>query len=70
MKKILRKAGSNKFYMKCYYCDTEFEYDNEDVVTLWNKRAMSHMRVVTCPCCNRELQHSDSIKSNISTESL
>ena len=70
MKRILRKAEKSNYFIKCYYCDTEFEYDNEDVVTSWNKKAMSHMRVVTCPCCNRELQHSDSTKSNISIESL
>lgn len=70
MKMILGKVGNSKYFIKCYYCDTEFGYDQEDVVTLWNKRAMSHIRVVTCPCCNMELQHSYSTKSNISTESL
>ena len=70
MKKILRKGESNKYYAKCYYCDTEFEYELSDVVTSWNRNAMSHVRVVTCPVCNRELLHTDGIKSNISTESL
>nr|DAV61587.1 MAG TPA: hypothetical protein [Caudoviricetes sp.] len=31
---------------------------------------MTHLKVVTCPCCNRELIHNDGVRSNISTESL
>lgn len=70
MKRVLRKVERANFYMKCYYCDTEFEYDPSDVVIKWNWKSMSHMKVVSCPCCNRELLHRDSIRSNISTEAL
>jgi len=70
MKRILGKVEMSKYYIKCYYCDTEFEYDKSDVETLWNKQARSHQRMVTCPCCNRQLLHRDSLRSNISTESL
>lgn len=70
MKRILGKVERANFYIKCYYCDTEFEYDKSDVETQWNSMSRSHQRVVTCPCCNRPLLHKDGIRSNISTESL
>mgnify|MGYP001678167483 CR=1 FL=1 len=70
MKRILRKAESSKFYKKCYYCDTEFEYERSDIKASWDSRFMTHLKVVTCPCCNRELIHNDGVRSNISTESL
>lgn len=69
MKRILRKVES-RFVTKCYYCDTEFEYELSDVETKWNQRALAHFKVVTCPCCGRELLHHDSIKSDIYTQSL
>ena len=70
MKKILRGAERVKYRAKCNYCDTEFEYEISDVKSIFSIHLMSNMRVVTCPCCERELAHLDSVRSNISTESL
>lgn len=76
MKRILKQGV---YRTKCPYCDCEFEYEKEDVVSrsLKNPKSMcdtkgffSMVKVVICPSCNNLIYHSDSSKSNITTEQL
>lgn len=64
MKKILKEVS--RFRIKCPYCDCEFEYDSSDIF-------FSNIMIgalVSCPSCNNLIYHSDSSKSNITTEQL
>lgn len=65
MKKILSKTRV-KYLSKCPYCDCEFEYEPDDIF-IGDVRCGA---AVTCPNCHNVLNHKDSWRSNITTESL
>ena len=76
MKRILKHGV---YRTKCQYCDCEFEYEKEDIVSrslknsksMWDTKGFfSMVKVVICPSCNNLIYHSDSSKSNITIEQL
>ena len=76
MKKILRQGV---YRTKCPYCDCEFEYEREDVVSkslknpsyMWDTHgSFSTVKMVRCPSCNNLIHHQDSVRSKIETVSL
>ena len=76
MKRILKQGV---YRTKCPYCDCEFEYEREDVVSksLKNPPSMldthgrfSMVNMVRCPSCNNLIYHQDSVRSKIETVSL
>ena len=79
MKRILKQGV---YRTKCPYCDCEFEYEKEDVVSrsLKNSKSMWDIKgffsniqigaLVSCPRCHNALYHAASSKSNITTEQL
>lgn len=53
MKRIIKKVRPiPKWVINCPYCDTQFEYQNEDIE--WSN-AISYVR---CPSCDRHIDHS------------
>ena len=76
MKRILKQGV---YRTKCPYCDCEFEYEREDVVSksLKNPTSMldthgpfSMVNMVRCPSCNNLIYHQDGVRSKIETVSL
>lgn len=76
MKRILKQGV---YRAKCPYCDCEFEYEREDVVSkslknpsyMWDTHgSFSMVKMVRCPSCNNLLHHQDSVRSKIETVSL
>lgn len=76
MKKILKQGV---YRTKCPYCDCEFEYEREDVVSkslknppyMWSTHgSFSMVNMVRCPSCNNLIYHHDSVRSKIETVSL
>ena len=68
MKKILRQGNTKKYRAKCPYCDTEFEYQREDIRLTLN--SVVKMRYVTCPVCNNAVLNQGNPSSNLTTEQL
>lgn len=66
MKRILKQGNISKLVAHCFTCDTEFEYEAEDLVFI---KPIS-MICVECPNCGTLIQHNGNLKSNITTESL
>lgn len=66
MKKILRQGSTKKFRAKCFSCDTEFEYEAEDL----HYNQYVHHTTVTCPQCGSEIYHRNNPCSQITTENL
>jgi phage terminase large subunit GpA-like protein len=66
MKKILRQGSTKKYRAKCNCCDTEFEYQVDDLVFI----KKLNMVCVECPNCNILIQHKGNPSSNITTEQL
>ena len=64
MKKILN--GPTIWRAKCPYCDCEFEYDISETIRIYDKTNSSVFRVVQCPTCKVNINHSDSV--SITTE--
>ena len=76
MKRILKQGV---YRTKCTYCDCEFEYEKEDVVSrslknpksMWDTQGVfSMVKVVICPSCNNLIYHQASVRSKIETEQL
>lgn len=77
MKRILKQGV---YRIKCPYCDCEFEYEREDVVSKSLKNPPSLFgtygplftvrSMVRCPSCNNLIYHQDSVRSKIETVSL
>lgn len=76
MKRILKQGV---YRTKCPYCDCEFEYEREDIVSrslknpksMWDTHgAFSMVKVVICPSCNNFIYHQGSVRSKIETEQL
>lgn len=61
MKRILT---TSVYRAKCYYCDCEFEYQQEDVFF----NSMRGVNVVSCPNCHRHIDHKENPKSKTTTE--
>lgn len=58
MKKILRQGDIDyrtvsKFVGHCFNCDTQFEYEAEDL----HYNQYIHHQCVSCPTCNHEIFH-------------
>lgn len=67
MKKILKQVNtSKKWVAHCFTCDTEFEYESED---LHYNKYINHS-TVSCPNCGSEILHRYNPFSNITTEQL
>ena len=69
MKKILKQGNiKRKWVAHCPYCNTEFEYEREDI----RYDQMIHATVVLCPECENEIRHLDNPSSpiSISTENF
>ena len=62
MKKILSMAYTNKYRIKCPYCECEFEYQDSDLLYT---HLVTDTAYVDCPSCNRPLLHVDSRKTSI-----
>lgn len=56
MKKILK--GPSVFRAKCTVCDTEFQYQSEDLLRL-NLGSL----YVQCPNCGNSVKHEPSVKT-------
>lgn len=76
MKRILKQGV---YRIKCPYCDCEFEYEREDIVSKSLKNPPSLFgtygpftvrSMVRCPSCNNLIYHQDSVRSKIETVSL
>ena len=61
MKKILN--GPTVWRTKCPVCDCEFEYDTSETIRIYDKTNSSVFRVVQCPNCKTNLNHSDSVST-------
>lgn len=61
MKKILN--GPTIWRAKCPYCDCEFEYDISETIRIYDKTNSSVFRVVQCPTCKVNINHSDSVST-------
>lgn len=61
MKKILN--GPTIWRAKCPCCDTEFEYDISETIRIYDKTNSSVFRVVQCPTCKVNINHSDSVST-------
>ena len=61
MKKILR--GPSKYRAKCTCCDTEFEYQYEDI-----RYGRKYGEYVNCPTCGSVISHRDNPCSHTFTE--
>ena len=68
MKKILKQGSiSKKWITHCFTCDTEFEYEAEDL----HYNSYIHRSCVSCPCCGSEIVHrKDNNCSNITIEHI
>ena len=66
MKKILRQVNIKKYTVKCHCCDTEFEYQTNDLIFV---RKVG-MTCVECPSCGILIQHKGNQSSQITTEQL
>lgn len=68
MKKILKQGNtSKKWVTHCYQCDTEFEYEIEDL----HYNHYVHRQCVSCPGCGSEIVHYvDNNCSNITVEHI
>ena len=66
MKKILRQGSTKKYRAKCSCCDTEFEYEAEDL----HYNQYVHHTTVSCPQCGSEIYHRNNPCSQISTENF
>ena len=69
MKKILRQGNTRtakKFVATCYTCDTQFEYEAEDL----HYNQFIHHTTVSCPQCGSEIYHRNNPFSQISTENF
>lgn len=61
MKKILN--GPTVWRTKCPVCDCEFEYDTSETIRIYDKTNSSVFRVVQCPNCKTNINHSDSVST-------
>ena len=66
MKKILKLGSTKKYRAKCAVCDTEFEYQVDDLLFI----KTLNMICVECPNCNILIQHKGNPSSHISTENF
>ena len=73
MKKILKTPVNmygQIYRIKCTNCDTEFEYQPEDIISSCAEREL----MVECPVCGYSEYHRNSVKSpnniRITTETL